>query len=169
MKLFENQNRGIYWLSGGLVVINILCLVIIWTLIYKSQPVSVRDKHHDRKDPMVMLKEELLLNEDQVKKFESERQNYFNQIDSLIPDLNKLRAELIEKLTSSESDSTEPDELIRKVGVLEANLEEIRLIHFKNLYYICTKEQQAKFTGILKKLMSKKPPSDKPEHKDGRR
>lgn len=168
MMNLKSQSNLVYWLIGGLVVINILCLAIIWTLILGPASPSYRDHHHDRKDPMVMLQEELNLTPEQVKRFEAERKNYFDQIDSLIPDLNKLRAELIEKLTSSESDSVEPDELIKKVGGLEANLEEIRLHHFKNLYYICTKEQQIKFTGILKRLMSKKPPSYKPERKDGK-
>lgn len=163
---FKSQNNLLYWLTGGLLVINILCLAIIWTLIIKSDNINAFDKHHhDKKDPMRMLKEELKLSQDQVKKFEEERVKYFSQIDSLIPELNRLRAVLIEKLTVSEPDSSEPDELIKKVGALEANLEELRLHHFKNLFYLCTKDQQVIFKNIVKKLLSKKPPSDKPPGK----
>jgi hypothetical protein len=158
-----NKNNYLKWLVIVLLAVNIFFIVFIWINIFNRKEPSYMMKIGPPPDKNDFLQKELSLTDEQVRKFEEKRKEFFSASDEFFAEMNNLQDELIASLLKQEYNPTFIDSLINQIGYIQATLEELRFNHFKELLSYCTPEQKEKFILVIKKITERKPPPDRKE------
>ncbi len=135
-----------------LTVINVTALVTIayhrfhfkrdFPLMGRS---DIRPERH-----MDFIKDELGLNEEQVKEFESRNKRFREETKAIHDSLRAKRWELMDEIAAEEPSAEKLDRLTEEIGTLEIALKKRTTAHLLEGKAILTPEQQKKFFSLFK-------------------
>lgn len=128
---------------GTTVVLLIVNLLLVTFIFLRKPP-----KHHPE-GPKYIIIERLGFNENQIKEYESLIDEHRKQIRAADEKISSLKSELYLGL-KTQNQST--DSLINEIAVIQKEIENIHLSHFKDIQKLCNEEQQEKFDELLKGL-----------------
>jgi hypothetical protein len=153
-----NQGKYIKWLIGILLIVNLLTISIIWILITgrREPPPFGGDKKP--RGTIEKMKKDIGLSDDQAKQFEKLRNDNFEQVKSIFEKIDQNKKLLARELANDKIDTVLIKSITNKIGLMIAETEKKRIIHFKNLISLCNPEQKAKLLPILEQLVGGKPP-----------
>jgi periplasmic protein CpxP/Spy len=152
MDMFSKK-RIITWMFILLIVCNAGSLITMWFLHFQSPP---RFKPPQRGRPehvQSFLERELSLSSEQSRQFRAMRERYFKQSQTIMDEIQRLRFELFSNSIASQSDTVKALPLIDALGEKQKKYELLTYTHFKELYSICTPEQQKKMQKLLREIL----------------
>lgn len=153
------QQKMIKWLIVILLVVNIISLSIIWILVTKNNPPRLGGEKP--LGIMEMMQKELNLSEEQQKKFNELRESNSAHTRDLFNQINKMKNILSDEVNKIPMDTLKVNKLIGDLGVIQSQIEKLRVKHFNELLSLCTPEQREKFIPVLKNIYSGPPPRDR--------
>ncbi len=162
-KLSRNQ-----WIALIITVLVMINVALIFTMILNTK--RLRDEYkvsktwHCKKDVKEFIRNELNLTNDQFAFFETERQRHFSEKKPVQAQMDTLR-----NLIRAEVFKPVPDTMLIKhmadsIGLLQANLELMVVLHFNHLTQQLNPEQKVAFEKLLKKQQHRER-RNKGEHK----
>jgi Spy/CpxP family protein refolding chaperone len=164
---YFSKNKISLWIIVILVLLNLFTLSTIW---YDRFHIPDRfprpEGRHQRQDGLKRLERKLNLTADQIKIFESLRQQHFEKMVPLHQEIFSIRRELMDEVIKTEPDTARIRELTSRIGVKETERERNIIEHFTEMRSVCTPAQREKFESLLRELMC--PPSEMPGPHPGR-
>ncbi|MCB0724504.1 MAG: Spy/CpxP family protein refolding chaperone [Ignavibacteriae bacterium] len=168
MDIFS-KNKFLAWVIIILIVLNVLSLGALW--FQKNR--EPRPMHEypgrlpdNKKGPGDFLAKELGLSEEQVKQFDTLREQHRTTVDGLLKEMQDAREELFAQVKSDNPDMSKVEQLESTIGQKTTELEKATFEHFKQLRAICTDEQKTKFDEIIIDAMKQAGPKG-PMNQDG--
>jgi periplasmic protein CpxP/Spy len=134
------KNNGLKYLVAIALIVNAATLIFFW---YNRPPhEGMRGKKPGR-----VLIEELKMDEKQQILFQPLRDQHHQAHDSLL----RIIADQRQILYSQKQAAN--DTILHKIGLLQAEIEQITYNHFNEVRKICTPEQQTKLDNLLEKTV----------------
>lgn len=138
-----------------LVLLTIINIAALATFAYHRfhfkrdfPPMGRPDMRPDRH--MDFIKDELGLNEEQVKEFESRNERFREETKAIHDSLRAKRWELMDEMAAEVPSVEKLDRLAEEIGALEITLKKRTTEHLLEGKSILTPEQQQKFFSLLK-------------------
>jgi len=107
-------------------------------------PVGRSGRHMD------FVKQELDLNEEQVKEFESQDKRFREETKPILDSLGAKRKDLMDEIAAEEPNVEKLDKLAEEIGVLEVALKKKTTMYLLKRKSFLTPEQQQKFFSLFK-------------------
>jgi len=131
-----------------LTIINVSALATIayhrWHSRRPFPPMLRPDRHMD------FIKQELNLNEEQVKEFESQAKRFKQETKPILYSLKAKRKDLMDEIAAEEPNEDRLDKLTEEIGALQAALQKKTIVHLLEEKSLLTPEQQQKFFSLLR-------------------
>lgn len=144
----SKKQRIIQWLNIFLLVINISAFGTI-LLLNKQAPKKSLDQYSSDE----FLKDELKLNDDQLKKIILMDSEVFRIYQALLDMECASNFRLVEEMTSFAPSKVKMDSIAVSIGKLRTGLKRQTIKHFENIKSICTDEQKVLLDQLLKRMM----------------
>ncbi len=142
-------------LIGVLVLLNIATLVALWlTYLRRPLPPPRRGGGGGADNVQMFFARELGLTKEQAQKFEALRQKLVSSVRGGNDEQRRLRLALMNELLAPAPDQGKVDELTAALGKQEGEMDRALFMHFRELYDVCTPQQQVKFRGLIDELLS---------------
>jgi hypothetical protein len=142
------KNRLVILFLVLLTIVNVSALVTIayHRLDFRRLPPPIEqpDMH------MNPIKQELGLNDEQVKEFDSQAQSFHKEIEPILDSLQAKRSDLMSEITAKEPSMGKLNRLADEIGALQAELEKRTTMHFLKGKSFLTPDQQRRFFSLLK-------------------
>jgi len=106
------------------------------------------DRQADRH--MDFIKQELNLNEEQVKEFEFQAERFKQETKPILDSLKAKRKDLMDEIAAEEPNEDRLDKLTEEIGALQAGLQKKTIVHLLEEKSLLTPEQQQKFFSLLR-------------------
>jgi Spy/CpxP family protein refolding chaperone len=141
------KNRLVILFLVILTIINVTALV---TIAYhrfhfkRPFPSTGRPDIH-----MDFMKQELDLNEEQIKKFESHRERFRIETEPILDSTRAKRKELMDEIAAEKPNVDKLDKLMEEIGALEITLKKKTTAHLLEGKAFLTPEQQKKFFSLF--------------------
>ena len=148
MKIFSN-NRFVFWIMIFLVLINLTALATYF--VYTRKNVSPVVLPRELKQG-IALRQELSLSPDQSRKVNEINLTYQANSQSIISAIREKKAELLDELSKTNSDTLMVAKLIDEVGDEQKKLQQANVKQFLDLKEVCTPEQTQKLSQIYAEL-----------------
>ncbi len=145
------------WLIGLvviLVILNITLLATIWLKTAHSDNVAPRG------DARNYLVTSLLLDEAQIKAFDSLRTGHFNRIRMFKDEMRQLKDQLFDQL--SQPGSIRIDTLAQQIGVCQSKIDIETFNHFLTLRMLLHPQQIGLFDRVIRDVLHAPPPDNAP-------
>lgn len=169
------ESKALKLWKWSAILLLILNLGVI-TMTLMRPPVTIQQQegtaHHPPHPPHPHMRpdqfiiEELKLDQNQQKKFQSLKKGHRAAIDSLLKAGKKLREELFDHLKTNPDDDTSYIRIIDQIALNQAEIEKITYDHFQDIRSICNSDQQKVFDAIVsdlaKRLAGPPPPPAPP-------
>ena len=134
-----------------LVVLTIINVTALVTIAYHRLDYKKRFRPVGRPDiPMNFIKQELDLNEEQVKEFETQIKRLKIETEPILDSIRAKRKELMDEIAAEEPNVEKLDRLTEEIGNLEITLKKKTTAHLLEGKAILTPEQQKKFFSLFK-------------------
>ena len=131
-----------------LTIINVTALV---TIAYHRLDYKKRFRPVGRPDiPMHFIKQQLDLNEEQVKEFETQIKKLKIETEPILDSLKTKRKDLMNEIAAEQPSMDKLDKLTEEIGALQAALQKKTIMHLLKEKSFLTPEQQQKFFSLLK-------------------
>jgi Spy/CpxP family protein refolding chaperone len=131
-----------------LTIVNVAAVVTIayhrWQFKRHSPPIGRPDAH------MNFIKQELGLNEEQAKEFESQAKRFEEEIEPIRDSLEAKRSDLMNEIMAKEPSMDKLNKLSEEIGALHVKLEKRTSMHLLKGKSLLTPEQQKKFFSLFK-------------------
>lgn len=151
MEIFK-QKRNYITTIVILVIINIVCLLLLWIGKPKHNKRGAESEIGEKTGIQEMLKEELGFTDEQANQFLELRENHKEKSDKVNDELMFLKSEMFEKAMYGKKE-TISDSLLNLSLEKQRKLEEITFDHFLKLKQICTPDQQEKLFELVSQLL----------------
>ena len=142
------KNRLVILFLVVLTIINVTALVTIayHRLHFKRpfRPTGRPDMH------MNFIKQELDLNEKQIKEFESQDKRFREETKPILDSLRAKRRDLMDEVAAEHPSIDKLDKLTQEIGALQAALQKKTIMHLLKEKSFLTPEQQQKFLSLFK-------------------
>lgn len=99
---------------------------------------------------MSFIKQELDLNEEQVKEFEAQAKRFKIETEPIRDSLRAKRRDLMDEVAAEQPSMDKLDKLTEEIGALQAALQKKTIMHLLKEKSFLTPEQQQKFFSLLK-------------------
>ncbi|MGB2768308.1 MAG: Spy/CpxP family protein refolding chaperone [Candidatus Zixiibacteriota bacterium] len=134
-----------------LIVLTIVNVTALVTIAYHRLESKRRFRPMGRPDtPMNFIKQELDLNEKQVKEFESQDKRCREETKPILDSLRAKREDLTNEIRVEEPNVEKINKLIEDMGVLEVELKKKTTMYLLKRKALLTPEQQKKFFSLFK-------------------
>lgn len=134
-----------------LILLTVVNVAALATIAYHRLESKRRFRPVGRPDtPMNCIKQELGLNEKQVKEFESHDKRFREETKPIHDSLRAKRKELMDEIAAEKPDVDKLDKLAEEIGALETTLKKKTTTHLLEGKEILTPEQQKKFFSLFK-------------------
>ncbi|MGB7062935.1 MAG: periplasmic heavy metal sensor [Candidatus Zixiibacteriota bacterium] len=134
-----------------LIVLTIVNVTALVTIAYHHLESKRRFRPMGRPDtPMNFIKQELDLNEKQVKEFESQDKRFREETKPILDSLRAKREDLTNEIRAEEPNVEKLDKLAEEIGVLEVVLKKKTTMYLLKRKSFLTPEQQQKFFSLFK-------------------
>jgi Spy/CpxP family protein refolding chaperone len=137
---------------------------MVWKNILNKEPL-IFPKNESYHDVSGILKEELLLSTEQVKKFDEIRKRYFEKETELKRQIKNAKDAMNEEMYSINTNDSKIIVLAREISENEYKIELLRFNQAKELKSVCTKDQQKKFELLIKEIRDYFRPDNQPIRK----
>lgn len=143
------RNKTLTWLVVILIIVNVAVISFMWlnrpgeSLLPPPPPPQNRSAG----DLVKFLRNELNLNERQVKEFNELRRNHFTAVSTHAKEMHQLKKSLMDNVFLGKEINA--DSLSKQIGRLQAKIELETYNHFNDLKEVCGKEQVEKLRKIL--------------------
>jgi len=150
MKMLENI-KFLWILILVLVILNIASLTAVWMEQKGDEIPAIRERAMmDRRDHF--LKRELNFTPAQQAQFDSLLDNHRDEMQEKMEEIRTLREELM-GLMSNQEFTAEAEEIVRKIGEKQSELELMNYQHFKEVMAICNDEQKQIFLQTIRRAV----------------
>lgn len=152
-------------LSITVIALILLNLVVLGFHFVKKGQHPGMPPHHRNGGPKNIIIKRLQLNETQIEAYEDLIHIHISQIREKEYELMEVKQHIYDLLLHNNSE--EEDELYAELGRLSAEIEQIHLVHFKDLKSLCNEEQLIAFESLTKDLarLFSPPKPPKPPHR----
>lgn len=131
-----------------LTIVNVAALVTIAYHRFHAKrpfhPMGRPDGH------MEFLKQELGLDEEQVKEFESQDKRFREETKPILDSLRSKRKDLMDEIATEEPNVEKLDKLAEDIGALEVTLKKKTTMHLLKKKSLLTPEQRQRFFSLFK-------------------
>jgi Spy/CpxP family protein refolding chaperone len=131
-----------------LIVVNCVLLAAFW---YKQE--SFPGRNGPPAAANEYLSKELKLTPDQEKTYAVMRKAHFELTRKLNEQIHRLRDSLFESIKTPALDSVVTTTLEKRIGLIQIQLDDVTLNHFRKFRSILTAEQQDKFDHVIKNAL----------------
>lgn len=129
------------------LTISVICLVALNIVLIAGIFIGGISHH---KEPKKIIIDKLELTASQVLEYEKSIKRHRNLIDDNEKQLFSLKQELHQTLISE--DENIKQDLLKEISIIQLNIEQIHLAHFKEIKLICKPEQKEKFSSLINEL-----------------
>ncbi|MCK4385852.1 MAG: periplasmic heavy metal sensor [candidate division Zixibacteria bacterium] len=134
-----------------LILLTIVNVAALATIAYHRLESKRRFRPMGRPDtPMNFIKQELDLNEKQVKEFESQDKRFREETKPILDSLKTKRKDLMNEIAAEQPSMDKLDKLTEEIGALQVALQKKTIMHLLKERSFLTPEQQQKFFSIFK-------------------
>ena len=134
-----------------LVILTIINIAALVTIAYHRLHSKRLFRQMDRPDRgMSFIKQELDLNEEQVKEFEAQDKRFKIETEPIRDSLRAKRRDLMDEIATEEPNRDKLDKLTEEIGALQVALQKKTIVHLLEEKSLLTPEQQQKFFSLLK-------------------
>lgn len=157
MNYFTNRN----WIIGLLAGLLVLNLSVLFTVLYhiksentiqlpkqKNNEIEVPQNRYGR-----FFKDELNLTNSQHEHFRKFRQQYHNNADKIILQMQQNRVLMLNELAAENSDTLKLNQLADELGVLHTKLKRETFGFYMQMKNICDKEQCKKLNRVFRAML----------------
>jgi hypothetical protein len=163
MKIFSNI-KFLWIIILILVILNIASITAIWIEERGDEVPTLRDRaRFNRRDHF--LKRELNFSAEQQAQFDSLLDKHRNQLVSKMEEIRTLREELMSMMKNQEFTS-ESEEIVRRIGEKQSELELMNYAHFKEVMNICNDEQKQVFLRTIRRAVGPRFGRGDPDDRD---
>ncbi|MCK4225120.1 MAG: periplasmic heavy metal sensor [candidate division Zixibacteria bacterium] len=139
-----------------LILLTIVNVAALATIAYHRLDYKKRFRPVGRPDtPMNCIKQELGLNEKQVKEFESQDKRFREETKPILDSIRAKRKELMDEIAAEKPNVDKLDKLAEEIGALETTLKKKTTAHLLEGKAILTPEQQKKFFSLFREGMDR--------------
>ena len=153
-----SQSNFAKWVIIILFIINIATVAIMWIYIADNKKPPRFEEGNRPPEPVGLMQKELGLTDEQTKQIEEMRAKNFEKTKNIIDEIIDLKGKLSDQLFADEPDTTLINATMKKIGMLQAEMETQKFNDFRAFISICTKEQREKLKPILEKVLIGVPP-----------
>jgi Spy/CpxP family protein refolding chaperone len=150
------------WVIGLLVALNLLALTIVWIQSSGQEPAPAREPRKPGGVSVALLQRELNLTADQVAQYNRLRAEQMEAIRVCNDELDSLKLRLADMVFDPPSGRVEAESTAARIGLLQSQLEILRFRHFSALAEICNEQQKERLRPILREVLGRKGPGEKP-------
>ena len=159
---FFTKIRITSWLLGLLVLLNVLTLGTIWFQQFRRPPAPLSPQDKRSEDQQRFLEQELGLTEQQSQQFQTLREQFFLQSNTIMHEIHQLRKTMTDELFSSSPDTQKAHKLAEEIGAKHAEQERLMFHHFLELASVCQPAQREKFQALMRELLEMLKPPEPP-------
>lgn len=149
---YFSGNRFLYWI---IAILSIFCLSVIGGVVFHY--IKERQLYEQRQKMEHQTHSEIIRNlhltPEQEKMFISYRDEYFRHAGNVMQQLNKLRNEYIEVLTSENPDTVRLITISGEIGLLHRDLKILTMRHYMELRAICNTDQQKALNDLFSRFI----------------
>jgi DNA-binding transcriptional MerR regulator len=166
----SHKNRWVVFTIALLVILNVATLSFMWIQMAKEPPRPGRtDAAHDQERIIRFFKEELGLNDKQIKVFLQHRENHRIASERILADTQHLKQEMFNELFHEQPDTAKVERLIDEIGEKQKEMERLTFNYFAELKQLCGERQQERLQKLLDEFFREHaPPSGGPAPPDRR-
>jgi Spy/CpxP family protein refolding chaperone len=157
------KQKSTLWLIIILVVLNITTIVMLWL----PGGIRPRPERHPNLPKHQTFFKELDLTQEQKKKFDQYRNEYFRVIEKYTRQINLKKYEIMDMLFQPEPDSLRLNNISNELGQLNTEFEKVRFRQILRMKTILTDEQFNLFKIIVDESYKPKPGDMGPPEFDG--
>lgn len=160
------------WLVWTVVILAILNISTLGTILYhryftsdRNDAVSIRKmrpKNDTENFSGRYFRDKLDLDKDQMEKFRSINSDFRQKAHEVTLELFRIRKEMLNQLSMSESDTVKLSLLSDSVGMLHGELKKLSFRYYLDVKNICRPEQQKKLQYIFKDVFIQDLPMRRP-------
>ena len=150
MELLSNK-RFLWIIILALLILNIVSLTTIWIREWEDREPRIRES----RPPVArdhFLKRQLSFSAEQQAEFDTLLNKHRNQLELKADEIRTLREELMSMMRNQEFTS-ESEDIVRRIGEKQSELELMNYNHFKDVMAICNDEQKQVFIETLKRAV----------------
>jgi hypothetical protein len=146
MEILKSK-RSLWIIILILLILNIASLSTIWLKKYQSRVPEMREfRRPFAKDHF--LNRRLNFTPEQQVQFDELLTKHREALDTMVIEISSLRKELMSMMRNQEF-SSESEEIVKRIGQKQSELELINYNHFKEVMAICNEEQKQDFIEIM--------------------
>jgi hypothetical protein len=149
-KTFQN------WVIGVLVVLNLISLALVWLQLGRRNPPQPAEPRGISAVSVSLMRNELGLSSEQVAEYEKLRSDQMGTMRSINDELDSLKLTLVDEMFDATHNETSLDSAIKKIGMLQSELEMLRFRHFSALVQICDQKQRVSLQPVLREVFGKR-------------
>ena len=156
MELLSNK-RFLWIIILALLILNIASITTIWVKEWNDRSPRIRES----RPPIArdhFLKRQLNFSTEQQAEFDTLLSKHRDQLELKADEIRTLREELMSMMRNQEFTS-ESEDIVRRIGEKQSELELLNYNHFKDVMSICNDEQKQLFMETLKRAVG-------PHHRD---
>ncbi len=151
MSIFTKYPSSAKWIIAVLLLLNVLCLVVLWLGRPKGQ-------HHQKRHQKFIhqVKKEIPFDTQQLTVLDSILIKHRLEQKKLHDSIRTLRIDLLDAMTSGDEKAlTAARAFAEQIGNLNSQRELNAIAHFAEIKRLCNPEQQEILTGIMTKEIEK--------------
>ncbi len=144
------KNRFTFWMILILLLCNIAAVIMILT--DKKGPRSGpprRDRSGHNERTLGLLQQELGFTDQQIEQYDLLRQAHAQQTESIIHELQQLKKSMMDEILTGNPDFDRVQQTSKRIGELQAEVEEITFVHFLDLKELCGEEQVQQLKELI--------------------
>ncbi|WP_264520181.1 Spy/CpxP family protein refolding chaperone [Flavobacterium sp. N1994] len=146
-----------------LVLLNLaLVSFFVWKELKPRHEPLLFPKNEKYKDVSGILKQELELNNQQVKQFDAIREDYFNKEIQLKQTIKDDKDAMNQEMFNKETNESTIMMLAKRIASNEYKMELLRYSQAKELKAICSPQQQERFESLVKEIRDYFRPDNQP-------
>lgn len=143
-------------LIAVIIILSAIILAIFGTMGYHHFKMVKKEniEFRNNQQPGKFMARQLQLTDDQIKEFDSLRENFRTETNALIKDSRDISRDIMEEIMSDNPDINKLKTLAEKYGKLQEQEKQLMIEHLLDVKGKCTPSQQANFKKLIKQLES---------------
>jgi len=142
------------FLIAVIIVLSAIIIAIFGTIGFHYIKYEKRSivKPKDNQQPGRFMAKQLMLTPEQIKEFDSLRNKFHEDLNSLTKDIKSTSRSINEEIISENSSQTKLDSLAKRFGELQSQQKTIMINHFLEIKGKCNPKQRTNFYKFLKRM-----------------